>query len=185
MEAEVGRRTVYDWLVADVEYQAAFNDARDQAADVLEREAHRRAVTGVQRPVYQGGKCVGVVTEYSDKLLETLLRAARPEKFRERSGVELNVTGGGDHVGARAKFQAQLGRYVPEDPVDLSSRPLEKLVESVLTMTLPKLDDADAVRLIDGVFGGTAGVVISPAVYEALRAAVAAYDKRAKRLGAG
>jgi hypothetical protein len=48
----------------------------------LEDEAVRRAYEGVERPVFQGGKQVGVVREYSDTLLIFLLKALRPEKYR-------------------------------------------------------------------------------------------------------
>jgi hypothetical protein len=40
-------------------------------------------VEGVDKPVYQGGVLVGYVREYSDQLLVTLLKAHRPEKFRD------------------------------------------------------------------------------------------------------
>ena len=40
-------------------------------------EAHRRAVEGVKRPVFRGGKKVGEITEYSDFLLGKLLRRRR------------------------------------------------------------------------------------------------------------
>ncbi len=89
--AGAGRSTVYAWLVEDPEYRLAFNEAREMAADALEAEAHRRAVKGYERPVYHNGALVGTVTEYSDRLLEVLLRANRPERFRERAGVEVTL----------------------------------------------------------------------------------------------
>ncbi len=42
----------------------------------------RRAVDGVDEPVYQGGKKVGSITRYSDTLLIFLLKANR-DKFRQ------------------------------------------------------------------------------------------------------
>lgn len=82
--AEVGRRTHYDWLEADPEYRERFEDAREEAADMLELEARRRAVSGVQEPVFYKGVRVATVRKYSDRLLEFLLKAARPAKYRER-----------------------------------------------------------------------------------------------------
>ncbi|MBX6773030.1 MAG: hypothetical protein IRY83_14975 [Chloroflexi bacterium] len=52
--------------------------------DALEAEAWRRAVDGVERPVYQNGQRVGAVREYSDTLLIFLLKGGRPQKYRER-----------------------------------------------------------------------------------------------------
>jgi enamine deaminase RidA (YjgF/YER057c/UK114 family) len=170
-EAGVGRRTVYDWLVADVDYQVAFNDARDQAVDVLELEAHRRAVVGVQRPVYQGGRLAGVVTDYSDKLLETLLRAARPEKYRERTGVDLNVTGVDDHRAGAARFRAQFARLVAEQPDDLTKTPTAQLVEEVIRSSVPRMNAEEVVSLIKTVFDSCLAAT-RPTLCEALREAL-------------
>ena len=54
----------------------------------MEREAYRRAVKGVEKPVYRGGQLVGTIREYSDSLLMFLLRARRPELYRDHSRVE-------------------------------------------------------------------------------------------------
>ena len=81
---KVGRRTVYNWLAADEQFGQRYEEALEDALDELEEEARRRAVDGVDRPVYQGGKKVGSIREYSDTLLIMLLKAKRPETFRER-----------------------------------------------------------------------------------------------------
>ena len=47
----------------------------------------RRAVDGVEEPVYQGGQLVGTKLVYSDTLLGKLLNANRPAKYRERFDV--------------------------------------------------------------------------------------------------
>lgn len=66
----------------DPNFAAAWREAREDAADALEREARRRAVEGVDEPIYYKGEEVGTVRRYSDRLLEYLLGATRPEKFR-------------------------------------------------------------------------------------------------------
>jgi hypothetical protein len=86
-KAKIGRTTAYKVRDEDTDFAAAWDDALDQAADVMEEEAHRRAVEGVLKPVFQGGKKVGSVREYSDTLLIFQLKAARPEKYRERTDV--------------------------------------------------------------------------------------------------
>lgn len=86
-KAKIGRTTAYKVRDEDTEFAVAWDAALDDAADVMEEEAHRRAVTGVVKPVYQGGKEVGRIREYSDTLLIFRLKAARPEKYRERTDV--------------------------------------------------------------------------------------------------
>ena len=80
----IDRSTHYKWLEDDPEYQLSFTEADKQAADILETEAYRRAVKGVNKPIYYKGKRCGYVREYSDTLLIVLLKARRPEKYRER-----------------------------------------------------------------------------------------------------
>ena len=83
--AEVGRRTHYDWMETSAEYREAFERAKEDAADALEAEVYRRAVTGVEKPVgWYKGVAGGYVREYSDLLLMFQLKALRPEKYRER-----------------------------------------------------------------------------------------------------
>jgi hypothetical protein len=83
--AGIHRQTHYDWMRDDPEYAVAFREAEEHAADLLEAEARRRAIEGVEEPAgwYQG-KPGGTVTRYSDTLLIFLLKGARPEKYRER-----------------------------------------------------------------------------------------------------
>ncbi len=90
--AGIHRTLVWKWQEADDEFCAALNEAREQAYDRLEQEALRRAVEGTQRkrPIIVGREVVDyeIITEYSDRLLEMLLKAARPEKYRERQSIE-------------------------------------------------------------------------------------------------
>ena len=67
--AGVGRRTVYDWLKQDEAFERLHAEALEDALDALEEEARRRAVDGILKPVYQGGRLVGGIREYSDTLL--------------------------------------------------------------------------------------------------------------------
>jgi hypothetical protein len=82
--AGTDRTNVYLWCDHDPAFALAFDDAKEQATDSMEDEARRRAVDGVDKPVYQGGILVGYIHEYSDSLLTTMLKANRPEKFRDR-----------------------------------------------------------------------------------------------------
>ncbi len=83
--AKVGRSSHYRWLEKDAEYREAFDVAKEDATDVLEAEAHRRAVEGVEEPVgWYKGVAGGTVRRYSDNVLMFLLKGARPERYRER-----------------------------------------------------------------------------------------------------
>lgn len=91
--AGIGRRTVYDWREADPAFAAAWDDAISTAVDTAEREAWRRAVEGIDKPLIgRVGKdedgVITVIKEYSDTILLRLLSAHRPEKWRERQQVE-------------------------------------------------------------------------------------------------
>lgn len=104
--ADISRSIHYRRLANDPKYAAAFAEAHEEAIAVLEDEAIRRAVEGVDEPVvYKGsfqwtnmdddGNPVGkplCIRKYSDSLLQFLLRGARPEKYRERFSGEIAST---------------------------------------------------------------------------------------------
>jgi hypothetical protein len=115
----VGRRTVYDWLEADDAFRRRYQDAREDATDRLEGEATRRAMQGVPEPVYQGGELVGHIVKYSDRLHELLLKAHRPDKFRERYE-HTGANGGPIAVTKRVTFG---GRYKPTPPLPKKKKP--------------------------------------------------------------
>lgn len=92
--ADICRDTFYRWLKEDPEFREAFEKSREEAAQLLEDEAARRAYEGVERPVDQGGKQVGVVREYSDTLLIFLLKGARPQKYRDNIRQEITGANG-------------------------------------------------------------------------------------------
>lgn len=92
--ARVDRRTVQRRRDEDEAFAAEMSDAQEEAADVLEQEAWRRAKTGTLKPVFYKGEEVGKVREYSDALMVVLLKAVRPEKFRENIRTEMTGKGG-------------------------------------------------------------------------------------------
>lgn len=86
--AKVSRQHVYLVREAEKEFAAAWDDAIEEATDGMEREAIRRATKGVKRHkrYFFFGEEIAhdVITEYSDSLLMFMLKANRPEKYRER-----------------------------------------------------------------------------------------------------
>lgn len=107
----IDRKTAYNRRDADEDFAAAWADALDEAADLLELEARRRAYEGVRRLKFDRGTLITVPAtdvdgnpvldpetkqpvmvpyvehEYSDTLIIFLLKGARPEKYRERTDV--------------------------------------------------------------------------------------------------
>lgn len=110
--AKIDRTRAYQYRGEDESFVAEWEDAVEQAADVLELEAHRRAYHGVDEPVIHQGELSGVwvnkegdtvaegtdgarmipltVKKYSDTLLMFLLKGMRPKKFRDNVKHEHN-----------------------------------------------------------------------------------------------
>lgn len=84
----VPRRTAYDWRRDDEEFAAEWERALDIGTDALEDEATRRAFEGVDEPVHYQGVATSTIRKYSDTLLMFMLKARRPDKFKERSAQE-------------------------------------------------------------------------------------------------
>lgn len=86
--ARVTRTYVYEVRESDPAFAAAWADAIEEATDALEREAIRRATKGLKRhkrTFYRGVEVADdVETEYSDTLLMFLMKARRPDVYRER-----------------------------------------------------------------------------------------------------
>ena len=91
--AGVDRIHVWRRRQTDPEFNSACEQAIDMAADKLEREARRRAIEGVEEPIYQGGQLVGTRLVFSDSLLSLLLKGRRKKVFAER--VETTGADGG------------------------------------------------------------------------------------------
>ncbi len=81
--AGINRTYAYKLRGEDAEFAASWDEAVESSTDAAEAEAYRRAVKGTIKPVFHMGKKVGGIREYSDTLLIFLLKAHRPEKYRE------------------------------------------------------------------------------------------------------
>lgn len=93
-QSGVPRANVYMWLEHDTVFAAAFHVAEAAATERLEREAWRRATEGTpyKRTSYWHGEPVGTdeKVEYSDQLMMLLLRARKPDVYREKVDVTVN-----------------------------------------------------------------------------------------------
>ncbi len=137
--AKVGRSSHYRWFEQHPAYREAFKLAKECAADLLEAEAYRRAVEGVEEPVgWYKGRAGGMVRKYSDTLLIFLLKGLRPEKYRDRVELHgqlanldlsrldddsLRRIGAGESVWGVLSSWASAARARGEDPVKLLGVP--------------------------------------------------------------
>ena len=101
----IARCTIYAWRKDDPQFRADMDDVRELIAQSLEDEAYRRAVEGVERPTTIAG-AREVVREWSDTLCIFLLKAARPERFRERYDVRSDST---------VRHEGEVKIYMPDN----------------------------------------------------------------------
>ena len=93
--ADVARQVAYRARDSSDKFRADWDEALEEARELLEAEARRRAAIGVEEPVFYKGEIVGHIRKYSDNLLMFLLKAHWPEKFRDNYAVEHRGPGGG------------------------------------------------------------------------------------------
>jgi hypothetical protein len=74
----------YERRKHNAEFAAAWKEAQDIGTEALEAEATRRAFHGTLKPVFHKGEECGYIREYSDRLIEFLLRGRKPEVYREK-----------------------------------------------------------------------------------------------------
>lgn len=86
--AGVKAAELHGYLKHDETFREQFDIAKAEYHQKMEDEAYRRAVTGVREHVYnKDGDIVGEKLVYSDRMLEIILKANMPEKYREQSHV--------------------------------------------------------------------------------------------------
>jgi len=105
--AGISRTSHYQWM-ENAEYVEKFREAEKQACEVLEKEIRRRAVEGVDEPVFHRGEQCGTVRKYSDTLLIFAAKGAMPEKYRENAKLEIDLK-------ANITGQINLAKLSPEE----------------------------------------------------------------------
>ena len=97
--AGIARRAALALRSQDADFAEAWADAEEEATDLLEHAARKRALEGWEEPVHYHGQEIGRVRRFSEELMLLFLRAERPEKFGERPG-------GGERSRAKANGHA-------------------------------------------------------------------------------
>ena len=134
--AGVARQHAYQTRNRSKAFRRLWDEALEQAVDLLEGEARRRA-TGVKRDVWYAGEKVGSESVYSDTLLIFLLKAHRSAKFRDN--VKMEHSGGMEVTGDR-KVTFELVR-----PAEQHARTLAELAaEEQHARTLAELTAEEA-----------------------------------------
>ena len=122
----ISRKVAYSWKNKDSakgrDFRRRWDAAIETAVDVLEAEARRRALKGVEKGVYHKGKEVAVERNYSDTLLIFLLKAHRPETYRETKRLEHTGVKGGAPITIAEMNDAQLLGLLGEDGETSGSR---------------------------------------------------------------
>ncbi len=91
-KAGISRQTAYSHRVEFPAFADDWEEAIETGLDRWEEETARRAFEGVDSPIIYQGQITGIFKEYSDTLAVTMLKAHRPEKYRERSEVQQSGT---------------------------------------------------------------------------------------------
>jgi hypothetical protein len=110
------------------EFCALVEKAKSYRKELLIDEALRRAVTGVDEPVFYMGAICGYKTNYSDSLLAKLMDAYDPEKFRANHKVTV---------------EGQLGIATLVLPALASSDDWARMNRGKVIEALPTGDDED------------------------------------------
>ncbi len=96
------RRCLVDALNSRPDFRLAFEDAKQEFIERMEDESIRRAVKGINRGIYYQGVRVAVEKEFSDSLMQFLLKGNAPHKYRER--IDQRVTGAVMHSSSFASI---------------------------------------------------------------------------------
>lgn len=96
-QAGIYRAWVYEQRDKDEVFAQRWNEADEVATDALEAEARRRALEGVEKPVFYKGVECGRIREFSDTLMAILLKAKRRDQFGDKQSVDMNVKGKVEH----------------------------------------------------------------------------------------
>ncbi len=129
--AGISSQRVYRERQKCPEFAKDWSEAMDRALDALEEMLLDRAMNGVEKQVYYGGKSCGSVRQYSDALAMFLLRARRPETYGRAATGEAAPT----LSAADGKADGKSGGRPDEraDPVALIEARLRKLAEEPQT----------------------------------------------------
>lgn len=89
----ISRTAVYEFRNSNADFRQAWDDVIDQVCDAAEEELYRRAVKGTLEPVFYKGVKIASIRKFSDRAIELLLKAKRPNVYRERLDINNQIFG--------------------------------------------------------------------------------------------
>lgn len=113
--AGVSFEAVRLYRIANPEFQKAHEEALAIFREGLESEALKRAIDGWDESVYQKGELVGSVHKFSERLLELVMKANMPDKYRENVKITADVTGGVLIIPEPLSHEAWVEKYGPKE----------------------------------------------------------------------
>ncbi|MCZ7539729.1 MAG: terminase [Anaerolineae bacterium] len=93
--AGITRQNAYNHRRHDDSFAEKWSRALEIGIGTLEDEAVRRALEGVEEPIYQRGEYCGTINRYSDTLLIFLLKSHKPEVYNRPQRQEITGRDGG------------------------------------------------------------------------------------------
>lgn len=120
--AGVSRKAALAWREKYPEFARKWDEAKEEAIDLLEAQCWMRAGQGTKKPIFMRDAknnpvMVAEVPEYSDKMAELLLRAHRPSKYTKN----VDVTSNGQTLSAPVSVPAQVSIILPSNNRDSAS----------------------------------------------------------------
>ena len=106
----------------DEEFARAVFEALQSYRATIASEIHRRAIEGVDEPVYQGGKLVGKKRRYSDALLLAHAKRHMPDEYGDKKTITHEHTQALD-VKHLSPEKRELLRKLLETPKDENEMP--------------------------------------------------------------
>jgi hypothetical protein len=97
-QAPPSKAEIDAYLAANPDFRDDYLEARGYSDDQIRAELVRRAIDGIDEPIYHQGVMVGEVRRYSDRLLEFLARTRLPEALAlqaHRQQIEVSGPEGG------------------------------------------------------------------------------------------
>lgn len=94
LTAKVSTNTVKKYREENPIFNALCEDASTFNDDLVEGRAYQLGVEGYMEPVFQGGMCVGYKRVFSERLLEVMLKARKPQKFDVGKKLNISTSGG-------------------------------------------------------------------------------------------
>jgi hypothetical protein len=141
---------VQKWMGDDPLVAERLTSAKEAGALQIEHAAITRAVHGVKKDVWFKGEVVGEETQYSDSLLQTLLKKRLPHTYGEDAGGNTLVNYGQINVMPRAEnYEEWLGMMQATDRVLIEhQKQLPNVLDAEYTPVLRPEDDPDLADLL-------------------------------------